>query len=618
MKLPISVYTTITVQDANALNDPTHITGVAIGTSPNRPRITDTTLHKEVAKYPAYATMDDGKLRIYTAMEYGTSLGVYELGIYAGEKLIATINQKSRYEINKPIFALRHDRTYIFDIVVNPAVLDGLRNRGALSLVIDERDDITYPMAMAIQHNAALSMVASEQVIIKQELMDLAATADEHTETLKEHQDKIGELEATTQSHDEYIKALQEMPIMQAYDTANDAKQKAERALVRTDELGVDVDELKIATQKAMSEAQNKVRIKSRHEHLLVMHEVDENKYELTLTDVAKASNLASEVIARQKEIARIREELEIRMDAKMDEKQVRAMIAEAELDDVSRDEIKLKIIEAVAGKMSDERVRELLSHKLDVLEAQRLLVAKADVAHVNEQLATKADDKEVQLQLAAKVDDTEFAQMMVIKANKSDVPTYAEVAQMLSEKGSRIEFEDKIKTVDGRVLRNKKILDEIVPEHTINTEKVGVLERDIKNLITLKSLTDRLVIVRDGDGVGIRLDNTPTLDDTRLLQAKIDDGNQQINDLQKTIDRKIKDEIGKLTDGASFAMDTFAEVEQALSSEKNAAAALLNSISNIQRTVNEQQLVDKKHEQFTGYLTATNMAEIVTLILME
>ena len=216
MKLPISVYTAITVQDMALLKSPIDITQVMIGTSPNRPRITDEQLRKPVASYPAYAMIEHDELVIYTAMEYGNSLGVYEIGIYAGEVLVATINQKSRYEINKPIFALRHDRTYIFDIRVKLSQIDGVRNRGALALGIDERDDITYPMAMAIQHNAALTMVAGEQVRLQAQLDELLAEHDENSEIVRLHAEKLNELDHVAALHTDAINELQAMPIMEA------------------------------------------------------------------------------------------------------------------------------------------------------------------------------------------------------------------------------------------------------------------------------------------------------------------------------------------------------------------------------------------------------------------
>lgn len=575
MKLPISVYTTITVQVPAALENPTQITGVAIGTSPQRPRITDTGLNKPIAMYPAYASSEDGRLRIYTAMEFGTSLGVYEIGIYAGDQLIATINQKSRYEINKPIFTLRHDRTYIFDIGIDGKHLDGLRNRGALHLDIDERDDITYPMAMAIQSNAALSQVAGSQEQIAQELAELMATTDENVEMLKAHQADIETLKERTDTHE-----------------ADIAKLKDEATKQQTD---AKIDEVKQLAEQAMKEALNKVRLKSKHDRLLIMHDVEENKYELYLTDVAKASNLAAEIIRRQHENARIREEIEEKIEGKLDETQVRALIAEAELDDVSRDEIKLKIIEAVAGKMSDERVRELLSHKLDMLEATNWFNTKADLDYVNEQLHTKANHEEVQLQLMAKVDDTELAQIM---------------------QDYRLEWESKIAKVDDKANYNHLLIDELTKNQAADSQIIKQLQKGTSQLANLRSQTERLVILRDEESVTLRLDDTPTGAEMTVVKSDIAHLNNQMNALPEQMNRIAKEYIDTLTHGASGAMDTFAEVEAALENGNSVATGIINQINKLQQKI-EQSIGDEAvHRQFTGFKTATNLTQIVALIL--
>lgn len=559
MKLPISVYTTITVQDLAILNSPADITAVAIGTSPNRPRITDTQLHKAVATYPAYAMIEDGKLIIYTAMEYGTSLGVYEMGVYAGDTLVATINQKSRYEINKPIFNLRHDRTYIFDVRLDLGRIDGVRNRGALELVIDERDDITYPMAMAIQHNSALSAVASEQVNINTSLANLTTVVDEHGDILKEHQGWFDEIDASNHT--------------QAQDIDN-LKQENQQSQERTQALEQELQTLKQSTENAMQEAQNKVRLKSRHERLLVMHDYESNGYELTLTDVAKASVLSAEIIERQDENAKIREEIEQKIVGKLDERQVRALIAEAELDDVSRDEIKLKIIEAVAGKMTDERVTELLAHKLDVLDAERLLAQKASLAYVAEQIAVK--DKELSLKLEAKVDDDAFAEMLAI----------------LAQKGDRLEVENKIKAVNEKAIHNHLLIDELT-----------------KNQATSMTRLEHL---------GQQLERAPNEANIIAMRADIADLQEKWLGAEDVMANIAQAHINKLTEGASGAMDTFAEVEAALANGDSVAAGILNHINTLKNSIDKLKEESAKHRQFTGFKTATNLTQIVAIILDE
>lgn len=598
MKLPISVYTAVTVQDLAVLGSPTDITSVAIGTSPNRARITDTSLHRPVASYPAYAMIEHGQLIIYTAMEYGNSLGVYEIGIYAGDTLVATINQKSRYEINKPIFGLRHDRTYIFDIRLDLGKIDGVRNRGALELIIDERDDITYPMAMAIQHNAALTMVATEQVRINQEMSELIAITEENTEALKDHQARLEALESIANTHQTAINELKSL--MEANDIARLGKELAERALQRTDELQGEVEALHIKADEAMMEAKNKVRLKSKHERLLIMHDVENNRYDLTLSDVARASNLAAEIIRRQHENARIREEIEEKIEGKLDERQVRAMIAEAELDDVSRDEIKLKIIEAVADKMTDERVSELLSHKMDVLTAERLLADKASQGYVNEQVSTLAND--TALRLDAKVDDDAFAAFM------------QDYAQQMDKK--RLELEGKIGKVNDKAIHNHLLIDDLVKTQTLNTQKIAQLEVGNTQLANLHSLSEHLTISRDERAVSLNLTNVASHDDMVLVKSGIHRLDERLGELPEVMNRIAKAHLDTLTDGASGAMDTFAEVEAALNNGDSVAAGILNRINELQRILDKALDDEAGHRQFTGYKTATNLTQIVEMIL--
>ncbi len=586
MKLPISVYTAITVQDMALLKSPIDITQVMIGTSPNRPRITDDQLRKPVASYPAYAMIEHDELVIYTAMEYGNSLGVYEIGIYAGEVLVATINQKSRYEINKPIFALRHDRTYIFDIRVKLSQIDGVRNRGALALGIDERDDITYPMAMAIQHNAALTMVASEQVRLQTQLDELLAEHDENSEIVRLHAEKLNELDHVAALHTDAINELQAMPIMEAYHTANTAKTMADQLVDSTNRLTADVVDLTQALADTLQEAKNKVRLKSKHERLLIMHDVEDNLYELTLTDVAKASVLAAEIIRRQHENARIREEIENKIEGKLDERQVRALIAEAELDDVTRDEIKLAIIESVADKMTDERVSELMSHKMNTLDAERLLAEKAshdEVASRIESLYT-----EIGLRLDAKVDDDALS---IALAKLADgVPTHAEVSAMIADKGNRLELESKIKAVNDKAIHNHLLIDELTRQQVGDNQRINAINEKLGELVRSETMA--------------------------VLRADVEAAVSRIDLLPDQMHRIAKQYIDVLTQGASGAMDTFAEVEAALNNGDSVADGILAHIDKLARGIDEIKQNEAIHRQFTGYKTATNLTQIVALIL--
>lgn len=115
---------------------------VAIGMSADKPSSDDLTLQNEVADYPALSVVQDGKLLVHTAMEYGMQqLGVHEIGLYRNGQLLATINKPLSRFNNQPVLLMNHHRVYLVDIEVDLA-----SNR--VTMRADERDDLTYELAL--------------------------------------------------------------------------------------------------------------------------------------------------------------------------------------------------------------------------------------------------------------------------------------------------------------------------------------------------------------------------------------------------------------------------------------------------------------------------------------
>lgn len=103
-------------------------------------------LGKPVADYPAMVKQEGGSVYVLAALEYGTQIGVNELGLYADDSHVATLQLKhAQYA---PLFALRTDFAYLLKVEFS---LSGQLTK----ISLDAHDELTYAMLLH-SHNAGI------------------------------------------------------------------------------------------------------------------------------------------------------------------------------------------------------------------------------------------------------------------------------------------------------------------------------------------------------------------------------------------------------------------------------------------------------------------------------
>lgn len=131
------------------LADLANISHIALGISTDEPTPQDTQLGNQVADFPAIVSFKAGKLTINAAVEYGIQLGVNEIGLYAGDKLVATINAQINRINNQPLVLMKYKRVYLLSIEIDTnTMIDGTY---PVALQVDEREDITFAMVSIMQ-----------------------------------------------------------------------------------------------------------------------------------------------------------------------------------------------------------------------------------------------------------------------------------------------------------------------------------------------------------------------------------------------------------------------------------------------------------------------------------
>ena len=144
LPIPDHVTLTLTTQGESMIANGLQVDKIAIGTSTDEPSSTDTSLQKEVADFPTYTSIENGKTKIHTAIEYGSLLGIHEIGLYIGGVLVATINKETNRVNNKALILVKYKRVYLLTIEVDNA-------KKTVVINADERDDLTYAIAMTLQ-----------------------------------------------------------------------------------------------------------------------------------------------------------------------------------------------------------------------------------------------------------------------------------------------------------------------------------------------------------------------------------------------------------------------------------------------------------------------------------
>ena len=144
LPIPDHVTLTLTTQGESMITNGLQVDKIAIGTSTDEPSSTDTSLQKEVADFPTYTSIENGKTKIHTAIEYGSLLGIHEIGLYVGGSLVATINKETNRVNNQALILVKYKRVYLLTIEVDNA-------KKTVVINADERDDLTYAIAMTLQ-----------------------------------------------------------------------------------------------------------------------------------------------------------------------------------------------------------------------------------------------------------------------------------------------------------------------------------------------------------------------------------------------------------------------------------------------------------------------------------
>ena len=144
LPIPDHVTLTLTTQGESMIANGLQVDKIAIGTSTDEPSSTDTSLQKEVADFPTYTSIENGKTKIHTAIEYGSLLGIHEIGLYIDGVLVATINKETNRVNNKALILIKYKRVYLLTIEVDNA-------KKTVVINADERDDLTYAIAMTLQ-----------------------------------------------------------------------------------------------------------------------------------------------------------------------------------------------------------------------------------------------------------------------------------------------------------------------------------------------------------------------------------------------------------------------------------------------------------------------------------
>ena len=144
LPIPDHVTLTLTTQGESMIANGLQVDKIAIGTSTDEPSSTDTSLQKEVADFPTYTSIENGKTKIHTAIEYGSLLGIHEIGLYVGGSLVATINKETNRVNNQALILVKYKRVYLLTIEID-------NTTKAVSIFADERDDLTYAIAMTLQ-----------------------------------------------------------------------------------------------------------------------------------------------------------------------------------------------------------------------------------------------------------------------------------------------------------------------------------------------------------------------------------------------------------------------------------------------------------------------------------
>lgn len=134
---------TLTTLGLSSIASGLAIDELAIGTSTDEPSESDTALQKEVARYPALATTANGKTQIRSAIEYGSLIGVHEIGLYSKGKLLATINKEINRADNNALILAKYKNIYLLDIEID-------NTDKSINLSVDERNDINYMIAAAL------------------------------------------------------------------------------------------------------------------------------------------------------------------------------------------------------------------------------------------------------------------------------------------------------------------------------------------------------------------------------------------------------------------------------------------------------------------------------------
>lgn len=134
---------TLTTLGLSSIASGLTIDELAIGTSTDEPSESDTALQKEVARYPALATTANGKTKIRSAIEYGSLIGVHEIGLYSKGNLLATINKEISRADNNALILAKYKNIYLLDIEIDNA-------DKSINLSVDERNDINYMIAAAL------------------------------------------------------------------------------------------------------------------------------------------------------------------------------------------------------------------------------------------------------------------------------------------------------------------------------------------------------------------------------------------------------------------------------------------------------------------------------------
>lgn len=144
LPIPDHVTLTLTTQGESMIANGLQVDKIAIGTSTDEPSSTDTSLQKEVADFPTYTSIENGKTKIHTAIEYGSLLGIHEIGLYIGGFLVATINKETNRVNNQALILVKYKRVYLLTIEIDNA-------KKTVVINADERDDLTYAIAMTLQ-----------------------------------------------------------------------------------------------------------------------------------------------------------------------------------------------------------------------------------------------------------------------------------------------------------------------------------------------------------------------------------------------------------------------------------------------------------------------------------